>query len=554
MKGSIRNQYSNKGTSLLYVLGALLVVGFIGSAMIKMVTSDKITRAYYSTSSSARSAAKSGMISAINYLQDDEVATLERLQRWIDTPTKEKLFTTYPDDEWVRGSKNSFVTLDNQMAYRTKIVSFDKNTYNIKLVVEGKGNGGARAHMIGMYNLGGIGYNEVTKMVPRNAIQLDGDDNFEMNCSLVVHGNSYFGGKIVTYNKGAVFDGDFHMKKNTSLSYLSRGVTFKKRAYLGGHIKLGSQRSYFYGATGFEQSLKIQNSLGMPVFDAAVGEVYHNGVKMAEYPRASVALPWGKKLNLNGSDLHYRGDGVYNNGAKVSSKFTDITTNQGAGSKKYYEEIGIRAALGIDEVSEIQFDTSVWQSINVYEMSVGEKITAGELNSRYETAVSNGDTLNGKFMVMRAPTTGTGKMFDTHSVPFTGRVVWIMKNQNLNLEKFYESSSTANSVLYVDINNYTPMTDFDYFRGIIYVAGQRLIMKVEDTYIEGSVYHKAGAMHKYNNKGTGGSQLLDITYSDAVINEAALTGIFDAEGSEGSELIIIDKVKGITVGLVSQSM
>ncbi len=551
MSGYRIKQGSNTGASLLYVLGALIVVGFVGSSMIKMVTSDKISRAYYSTSSSARSAAKSGMISAINYLREHEDETLERLQRWTNLSTRELLFKAYPDDQWVCGSGSSRVTLDDQMSYRTKIVSFDVSTFNITLLSEGHGNGGARAHMTTVYNLGGIGYEKIERMVPRHAIQLDGNDNFEMNCSLVVHGPSYFGGKIVTYNKGAIFDGDVHMKENNSVSYLSRGVNFKKRAYLGGHVKLGINPSTFQGVTGFAKSLKVDNLQGMPRITSNVGDVYHNGVKMNEYPRASTALPWGKNIDMNGANVHYR-DGFYTNGSTNSTDFTALCSDLGPDSKKYFNEIDIREKMGFGDVSSIPFDTSVLENVSVYEMSNGEQMTAQEMNSRYQTALANGDTLNGKFMVMRAPKTGTGNLFGTHTSSFTGRVLWIMVNPNLNLENFYESTTSANSILYIHLNNQVPMADFNYLRGIVYVAGNLLIMNVRDTYIEGSVYHKAGAMHKYEN--SGGTQLLDITYSDDVINEAALTGIFDEESDEVTELILLDSVKGITVSFVSQSM
>ena len=53
-----KNIADNSGVSMLYVLAALIVTGFVGGAMIKMVASDRTSNALYSTSASARSAAR----------------------------------------------------------------------------------------------------------------------------------------------------------------------------------------------------------------------------------------------------------------------------------------------------------------------------------------------------------------------------------------------------------------------------------------------------------------------------------------------------------------
>ncbi len=77
IKSTIKDQ---RGASMLFVLAALIVVGFIGTALTKMNSSDQMGNALYSTSASARSAAKSGMISAIHRLENGDGSNLELLQ------------------------------------------------------------------------------------------------------------------------------------------------------------------------------------------------------------------------------------------------------------------------------------------------------------------------------------------------------------------------------------------------------------------------------------------------------------------------------------------
>lgn len=503
---------NQKGMTLIYVMITLVILGFVISSLVRMTNKNSLTQINYSHSETARSLTVSGINYAKSYFTNPDNADeiLELLQKHMDND-----ISTLDDEYiWLNKSGKNYDTIAKNNEFKVEILGFDYDNFAVYLKSHGRTING-KATNLSTFIIDGVGFEEVESVLPVNAIHLDGDDNFEMNCSLVVHGNTYFGGKMVMNNKGCVFDGDFFMNKNNKSTVINQGAEFKGKTYLGGDITFASRNAIFREDMGFEGFTQAYNRDCLPLL---YGDMYHNN---------NADLGYGGGFNLRGNDVHtYRGlirRKCYN--------FDDIYT--------YSTKIDIPEELDLTPSQSIPFDTTVWENVNIKTMYDGQRIHGGILNKWYADAVKAGDTLKGGFMVVRAPINSSEPIGVTpaNNTPFTGKVVFIMKNPNLSLINFYESSSSANSVLYIEGHTQTYMTELENFRGVIYVANGGLTIKAKTTYITGSVYHAKGAYHKYDND--GGLQLMDITYSKQVLEEAALTGIFHKHDTTVDKKLIL---------------
>ncbi len=69
-------RYGNSGVSIVFVMAALIVTGLVGTALLKMGTSDQLSSSFYSSSESARLAARSGVISATSNIGSSNPDTI----------------------------------------------------------------------------------------------------------------------------------------------------------------------------------------------------------------------------------------------------------------------------------------------------------------------------------------------------------------------------------------------------------------------------------------------------------------------------------------------
>jgi len=72
---------NSRGFSMVFVLAAMVLTGFIGASMIKLATSDQLGNANYAVSGTARSAAQSGILAATQKLEvaNPQAAILPKL-------------------------------------------------------------------------------------------------------------------------------------------------------------------------------------------------------------------------------------------------------------------------------------------------------------------------------------------------------------------------------------------------------------------------------------------------------------------------------------------
>jgi len=180
------NRKTDRGVSMIIVLAALIVTGFLGSAMLKLSTGGQLSNGNYSTSAKARSAANSGITAAIQSLEgtNPSSSVIPKLQNWINS--SRGLEQLEQSSRWLYGAASgtsSWKTLDGSLEYRVEIVGFDPQKFNVALRSEGKGRGGSRAVATAVYHLEGLEYQTTT--YPNNALQADGGihegNNYQIN-------------------------------------------------------------------------------------------------------------------------------------------------------------------------------------------------------------------------------------------------------------------------------------------------------------------------------------------------------------------------------------
>jgi len=286
---------TNRGMSMLYVLAALIVTGFVGTAMLKISTGDRMSNANYSTSASARSAAKSGLIYAIQQFEDqtnseDNLTLLNKIVG--DSLTD--------DDPWyVRDTDkdDDYFTLPGiGLEAKVKILAFDKDRHNITLNSEGKGKGGARASIVAVYHLDGLGFEEVdvdidveevvievveydsqvvtidtTEVVAKtnwgneNAIFMGDGLTLLSHEKYNVNGSVYVGAGANLWfdaqNSGSTFNGNFIVREGANIRIDGAGtsVNFNGPSYFGSRITFtGSQTLNFSKKAGFEKGVQME--------------------------------------------------------------------------------------------------------------------------------------------------------------------------------------------------------------------------------------------------------------------------------------------------------
>ncbi len=571
-----KQYYKNsQGVSMLYVLAALIVTGFIGSAMIKMVAGDRTAHALYSTSASARSAAKSGIIDAISYFENggnkDEILAL--LKAWVANPT--------PAPIWISGSTTKFVDLNtrnlvdydenNDPKFKVRMLSFDERSFNITLIALGTGKGNARASITSVYNLEGLFIDREIGNVPSNAIQLD-NGNFEFNCKLTINGNTAARKKMVMNADSAYFNGLFRLAKgidNTSgLTIFNLAAHFDSSVYIetdlkfdGGSLTLHGNTTFTNSLLGSPKSIKIQTPAS-----GDIDSIYMVGGLDNNDEEGFLDVKTNDVF-LYGSPDEYE---VANGG--TSSTGRDIIINAGSNSPNEVPADSIVDAPPVDSLMEytdagfgvsdslINFNKSVFDG-KTYTPAPpeGTKITAAWLNDKYQSTKSSHYK---NFMLMKFPknySNSTNSPFGKSEVICTAKVIIISEAKNgkgletINLPKC--DPNKANIAFYLEESSKgeVAIKGSSLFRGLVYIdkisgSGHCVIKAQKDEMeISGAVYYSPKARSKFDGKST------IITYSQPVINELSLLGIFSADNAQ-EELDWNPNYANLIAHLVSQSM
>lgn len=230
----------NRGASMLFVLAALIVVGFLGTAMVKMSSSDSVNTINYHASASARSAAKSGIISAVHYFEsgDSEVITL--LQAWVNCPNKNSLADTL---RWIHGSAAHYKSLTGEPmkrgipGFKVELLAFDTTYFNITLKSYGVGKAGSRAEMTMVYNLDGLGYNSIqgSDWSQEDALYLEDDINIDFFGPIRINGHTRLSSRVNfdSWATGSIFNGNFRSQESDLTMPFMGEFFFLGNSYFG---------------------------------------------------------------------------------------------------------------------------------------------------------------------------------------------------------------------------------------------------------------------------------------------------------------------------------
>lgn len=541
----------NSGLSLVLVMAALVVTGFVGAALLKLSQTDRIGAILYSSSESARSAARSGIISALTRIGtadvDSQAVILDILNTYMEADIPDTL--SDPQYLWIKGGPSSWQTISSNQKFRVKLTAFHPLSHEVTLVSDGLGAGNSKATAVATYKLKNLGLTSTTTTKPRNAIQMD-NGAFEFNVNLEVNGNTNVK-KGMTVNDGyAIFNGTFRQDTliNGANKYIETIVFNTKPAYFNGP-------TYFAGG-GYFGAISAANGTR---FNASVG--FENRIIFSQYTQFN-----GDTLILNAGagNMQYASHSMNSNtlmgysGGTWTRTASEYYVGEHCGISGVFNSYSggsiaakadIRSLLGFPEEPDpaVYFDTTKLGTphryINASAINTGNRITSTTLNSWYSADSTAGNLLGGTFMVVRVTgNCGANGIFANNGTPFKGKaIVWVDDGKNVKGDMI-ETSSSANFSMYIK-NSATTDPYFgssQYLRGFIYVHNSPstdFVFQANNiSHLVGSVYGSSNARFKFDG-GPGATRR--ITYDSDVIDELDLLGIFtDPSNTTSQELII----------------
>lgn len=557
----MRKYLSEDGVSMLFVLSALIVTGFIGGSLIKISGSDQVGQAFYKGSAAARSAAKSGMIAALAEIQTSDPTKrgemIARLQKWIDTPNCASLA---PADRWIVGGPTDadFQDLSDHLKYRAELLAFDTSNFTVTVRADGKQTGGGSATYLGTYRLDGLEFNRQQAEIPTSALYMGGGGD-EFDRAMHIYGGTFLRGNAFCFDnleQQYEFHGQFYLENLVSYSnnnlnsyFQLRNGLFHERAYFDGLFTIerhddgtgttGTQ-TVFKKAMGYETHLWVGQNAGFKVESEGI---YANGSMYRNADPNHPTEPYGPIELLNGGQVHYhQNQGYFNMGESGSAISLSTMTDAPTGDIIPHNGINIKSILGIQKPPKLNIDmTAVMAKAKAVHRGYGEVLpnlpTGEDMNDLYENYPENDffvDSLGEKWMVLKLKSHANSLSFSPLDDPFKYKVIWIIdKTVTFNTAIYNHSNSgdeKGNTLIYVASNGQldrfkTPET----FRGFIFseaTTNQGVIVQAR----AGTALH--GGIYVQDNAGTmrvegGAEQNADGTFPlDAANQMIFLPGVF----------------------------
>ncbi len=254
-----------RGNATVYTIAALLVVGFIGTALIKMAQHDVIGGTDYYQASRARVAAKAGLQKferIVNQLPDSIVQVVYNM-----------VVDTFPN-WWVVGDGANFEDMGNNSSYRVQAVGIDSSNFTMHLVCEGR-SGNSRATMHAVYELGNIEV-KTDQSIPQDFALYIGDVNFNMYGPIDVNGKTRISGDVDfdLLASGSRFRQLFRTSVENSFQMWRGTYTFDTIAYFGTEVHAdGNTHFYLMKESGFDPRVAMTGSNNTMDF---YGDIYAN--------------------------------------------------------------------------------------------------------------------------------------------------------------------------------------------------------------------------------------------------------------------------------------
>lgn len=552
----------NSGVSILFVMAALIVTSLIGTSLLRMSHSDRLSGVLYSSSESARTAARSGIIAAISRLGTTNPDSIENILDLLNVYAGADNPDTLNDTIlWLNGGPDSWQNLSNTQKYRTRIEGFNAENFEISLISDGVGQGNSRATAVALYTLRGLGNAIAASNAPINAIQMD-NGNFEFNCQFTVNGNTSVKDNITLHNDGT-FNGFVRVDSLTksdgtkvaSQVVLGNPTVFDSTVYFAGGIRDdGAHSLEFKQNIGFDGRVDYINNTTMKFSDSS--KVYFNDTVMGQT---------SDTVDVNGAYIYAHGTiSEYNSNSAGDIKGLDIFKNKNPAGPSSLQNspynITEELKINSEPDPEIHFNRSIIDTTKIYKkLSVSKwsgLITSDTLIKWYNAASAAGKLWSNEFMVIQFnPSTSDYNPFQdvAGAVPFDKRVIFLIDDPYVRLYKFYESNMMSGiSVIY--LSNYNTneniLNNTSNFRGFFYIkeSSQRVTFANGKT-MRGALYFGKDATTKFDGDG-----LVTVTWDSAAIKAIDSTGIFsDSTGAESDSIILVDTDR-IRADILSQAL
>ncbi len=558
-------RYGNSGVSIVFVMAALIVTGLVGTALLKMGTSDQLSSSFYSSSESARLAARSGVISATSNIGSSNPDTITKMLKLFNEYVSAANPDTLSDESlWLKGGSNSWENLSSSQKYRVRIAAFHPDSFEISLISEGIGAGGSRSEAMAVYDLRGltriVGTN--TGTVPTNALQMD-NGAFEFNVPLIVNGNtsvrrgmaiwapSHFRG---TLRCDTLLNPD-GSKEIDDVIFSGGILEVDSSAYFAGQAGGGGANAIFHGDAGFDGLFFFQNA--DITFDATGNSKYIFA--------GGTNIDGGTSLDMETNSIEVYNTSKFYDSFDNMSSFVNHTNIWGSISNATVD-VATKVGLPKTPPPPIYFDTTLLASVSYQTIDAasnwgnGPKLSGGDLNAIYDA--SAGNRLGNVFAVVRVINTNSASgIFDNDGTPFTGKMIlWVDNARNI-VGDYVETSTDANLTIYVgDGSGTTPhFNNFDYARGYIYLndySNENFSFGGNggNCEIDGGVYSGPNTQLFFHGSGTQ-----TISYDPGVISELAVLGIFNNPNDSStsitaSEIVLEPGATRIQPDMLGQAM
>lgn len=564
---------TNSGMSMLYVLAALIVTSFLGVAFLKMSGSDKTSRALYSTSASARIAAKSGIMSAIGMLESGEPSVQNQiiimLKEWISEATAADVSDGSRWIRWDASDPEGFVILSPNQSYKTEIIAFDHRSFNIKLRSYGIGKGGSRATMISVYNLAGLAYATKSDWGPGHGFYIEDDIKLILNAPITVNGASRFSknNKFDANARGSVFNGSFRSQDGESddkMQFMG-SYTFKGNSYFG-------TRPFWEQSavgSGHEGLITIEGKSGFPLGDSIAG----GGLKILSKVDFADTSYWLGRLypaNSKPNLYHCFNDKVI----KYSGDFIDNLTFYDKPLYEYDpdvvepsdidEEPGLTKAKMLEHLGFVENPCKINVDLDVIDPSVIIDLPAGDYSGDELQAQSDANTKwNGFTVFSTSKTIRLGEKGQVDS-----NFILIVRDKGIvGLSSTDKMFSVRDADQGVDGGHFTIINEagevrniggWNQFRGLIYNMSNTIHIggskNVSPPNFYGSIYVSGGQSIEWYPLAT---DMGSITYDPTVYEQLEATGLITRPGCDDGEIDETTlKIDGdrIRASLVSQSL
>lgn len=538
---------SNNGFSIVFVMAALVVSGFIGISLLQLSHSDKMSEVLYSNSESARISAHSGILSAVSNIGNGDSASIQGMLMRLNCYVNARNPDTLPDSLlWLHGSGSDWDTLSSTQFYKVKITGFEPETFEISLQGEGLGWGNSRASVVALYDLKGLARLSGTSSgaFPTYALQMD-NGAFEFDVPLVVNGNTSVRKGMAVWDP-AEFHGTFRcdtlIREDGSreigiVELRNHGFVIDGPAYFAGEVGGGGAVMTFNNNAGFDGLFIFQpenvtygeevrydtlsnSPLEIDTIHGPFNYIYAGGTNDVS-TNTSYDLQ-KNNLEVYGIDTTYAPTG----GMGAFFNYNGSTAIQ-SGSVNVAEKVGLSPIAPPKIYFDTSYLTTVHHIIDASPIYSKNRVTATDLNNLYETHKNN--LLNGEFLVVKVTGKNTANgIFVNDGSVFTGKMVlWVNDGDNV-IGEFVETSTTANLSIYIDSgSSESPhFTDVGYHRGYIYINKYK---SVDFAFGGGGASEIAGGIYAGEKASLflHGTGVRTVSYDAGVIRELANLGIFN---------------------------